>query len=447
MALSRRFRIFYLIVFELAQKYTRALVAGFILGLVITVGAVRLYPLIAQQWLAPVDRIGLVGEFTPNNLPLMIQGQISMGLTTLAQDGSALPGLAESWTATDSGKTFIFTLKKDVLWHNGKPVEAKDVNYNIRNVSFTPIDTHTLEVKLDNPYSPFPTLVAKPLFAAGLRGFGPYKLAGIHLNGDKVSYLRVVPVDRKDTSRKTTEYRFYRTEAAAVLGYKLGEVDTLMDMTSSYDLSSWKGTEVKEDIKYNRVVALFFNLNDKLIAEKNIRQGLAYGVPKLAGEAAVSPISKNSWAYTDKVKKYTTDPVQAKKLLGAVVSASQSATLTLATFPSYESEAETIAKAWTDLGLPTSVRIVSSVPSDYQVLLSFQELPPDPDQYPFWHSTQIATNKTGFVNVKIDKLLEDGRQELDINKRKTIYADFQRRVVEDVPAAFLHYQTTYTVER
>ncbi|HLD24400.1 MAG TPA: hypothetical protein VJB96_00640, partial [Patescibacteria group bacterium] len=76
-----------------------------------------------------------------------------------------------------------------------------------------------------------------------------------------------------------------------------------------------------------------------------------------------------------------------------------------------------------------------------------QDVPSDPDQYPFWHSTQSQTNVTGYSNVKIDKLLEDGRSELDQEKRKLIYADFQRRLVEDAPAIFLYYAKLYSIKR
>jgi peptide/nickel transport system substrate-binding protein len=79
--------------------------------------------------------------------------------------------------------------------------------------------------------------------------------------------------------------------------------------------------------------------------------------------------------------------------------------------------------------------------------LSALEIPPDPDQYPFWHSTQTQTNITGFSNVKIDKLLEDARQEIDTEKRKTIYADFQRRITDEAPAVFLYYAKSYTIKR
>ena len=164
-------------------------------------------------------------------------------------------------------------------------------------------------------------------------------------------------------------------------------------------------------------------------------------------QRAGGPISKTSWAYTENVKKYTYDPVQAKKLLKDSPIASSSSELILSTFPAYLDTAQAIASAWNAQGIHTTVKVENTLIPNFQVFLSAQDLPPDPDQYPLWHSTQTVTNITGYINVKIDKLLEDGRQELDYVKRTKIYTDFQRRLVEDVPAAFLYYPTVYTVTR
>ncbi|HUD19112.1 MAG TPA: ABC transporter substrate-binding protein [Patescibacteria group bacterium] len=447
MTAFRRWRIFYLVVIELAQKYTKALLGGFVAGFLLSMLFSRVYPFIAQQWLTQTDRIGIVGEFTPNLLPLAIQNQISYGLTRLNEDGSVSPGLATSWVATDSGKIFTFYLRKDVNWHDGKPVTAQDINYNIKNVTFTVVNNSTIHVILDNPYSPFPVLLSKPLFKPGLDGFGLYKVVSIQLNGDKVSYIKLGPVTSKINHGKVLEYRFYPTEAAAILAYKLGEIDTINDLSAPNDLSHWGKTTVDEVTRYNRIVTLFFNLSDQLLADKSLRQTLAISLPDFPGERADSPISKKSWAYTDKIKTFVTNMGLAKKDLASEKISSESANLTITTFSQYIDVAQSIADNWTSIGIPTSVKVVNVLPSDYQILLSAQELPPDPDQYPFWHSTQTQTNITGYSNVKIDKLLEDGRQELDTTKRIAIYADFQRRLVDEAPALFLYYAKSYTVRR
>ena len=446
MTLLRKGRLVFLIARELAHKYTKALALGFVSGLILSIGFLRLFPLIKQQWFIPIDRIGVVGEFTPATLPLSIQEYISEGLTTISPDGTVAPGLATSWTATDSGKTFIFTLRRDAVWQSGKKVTAADINYNIRNVVFSPIDQFTLRANLNAPYSAFSAVVAKPLFLNALIGLGPYRVTNIRLHGDSVVYLKLLATG--DAAQHEREYRFYNTEAEAILAYKLGEVNEIDDVSTPGDLAHWGTSTVTAQTNYNRIISVYFNVTDPGLSDKSVRQALASAIPYRSDvERAYSPLSKLSWAYSDKIKKYSFDMAAAKKLFGDSKEGSSSAHLTISTFAPYLSDAQTIASSWTTLGIPTDVRVENSVPDNYQVLLSAQDVPPDPDQYPLWHSTQGATNITKYANVKIDKLLEDGRQELDINKRKAIYADFQRYLTEDAPAAFLYYAKSYTIVR
>lgn len=445
MAWPRSVRLMYLIAVELARKYTRSLILGFFAGFLLSVLFWKVYPVVVAPWFHHTDRIGIVGDFTPSNLPLSIQELISSGLTSLSTDGAPLPALASSWEATNSGKSFVFTIKKDAVWHTGKPVTAHDINYNIRGVTLIPTGNDTLMAYLQYPYSPFPTLVSKPIFLPGLKGFGPYEVSGISLQGDSVKSLQLTPTDLSKNQPK--DFLFYQTEAQAILAFKLGEINTISDLSSASTMTHWKNVTVEKHTKYNRIVTLFFNMHDPKLEDKNIRQGLAYGVPVQPFERAISPISKMSWAYSTTVRDYSYDPVQAKKLIGHTEIATTSAQLILSTFSQYLDVAQAIAASWTSLGIKTDVRVENTVPSNYQVLLSAQDVPPDPDQYLFWHSTQSQTNVTEYMNVKIDKLLEDGRQELDQTKRKVIYADFQRRLVEDAPAVFLYYPVTYTITR
>jgi peptide/nickel transport system substrate-binding protein len=257
--------------------------------------------------------------------------------------------------------------------------------------------------------------------------------------------MELTPLDISKENAK--EFTFYQTEEQAILSFKLGEVNELLELSTPSGLAHWGDVKIEKTTKYNRIVTLFYNMRDQRLQDKNLRQGLAYGVPELPNERAISPLSKTSWAYTENIRKYEYDPVQAKKLIDHTQIGTGSAELTLSTFSQYLDVAQAIAQSWTSLGVKTNVRVENDVPSTYQVLLSAQDVPPDPDQYLFWHSTQSQTNVTGYVNVKIDKLLEDGRQEVDQKKRKTIYADFQRRLVEDAPAVFLYYPVTYTIKR
>ena len=70
----------------------------------------------------------------------------------------------------------------------------------------------------------------------------------------------------------------------------------------------------------------------------------------------------------------------------------------------------------------------------------------DPDQYTLWHSRQ-PTNITNYKNLRIDKLLEDGRQTSNQNDRKIIYNDFQKYLIDDMPAIFLYFPYTFSLTR
>lgn len=56
--------------------------------------------------------------------------QVYEGLVTWGEDNEVKPLLAESWTVTPDGKTYTFTLKKGVKFHNGREVTAEDFKWS-----------------------------------------------------------------------------------------------------------------------------------------------------------------------------------------------------------------------------------------------------------------------------------------------------------------------------
>lgn len=446
MTWKKRGRILYWLISDITKRYKGPLVLGVAFGLGLSFSLWQIFPLLQQRFFHPVARIGVVGEFNPSNLPKDIQEKISGGLTTTSESGETLPNLAARWEVSDSGKTYTFYLRPDYFWHTGQAVSASDINYNVKNVTFVVDTPLKIRAVLQTAYSPFLTLVSKPIFKSGLDGFGEYKVDRVGLKGDKVQHLRLVP--REINSKNAIqEYKFYQTETQAVTAFKLGEIDKLDDLSGTFNLTGWSGITITPKIKTSRIVALYFNLQNELFKEKLTRQILGLSVPNLDFTPALSPISKSSWAYTDKVKIYPNQLETAKKALTSSALASDSAEIVLTTFSQYLDIAAVISESWNKMGIKSTVRVANELTDNYQILLSAFDPPPDPDQYPFWHSTQTQTNITGYNNVKIDKLLEDGRQILDRDERLKIYTDFQRRLVDDAPAIFLYYPTVYTIER
>jgi oligopeptide transport system substrate-binding protein len=62
-----------------------------------------------------------------------IIGDIFLGLTTEAADGSVIPGAAESWQVSDDGTVYTFALR-DHTWSDGTPVTADDFVFALRRI-------------------------------------------------------------------------------------------------------------------------------------------------------------------------------------------------------------------------------------------------------------------------------------------------------------------------
>jgi peptide/nickel transport system substrate-binding protein len=60
--------------------------------------------------------------------------QVLEYLTFTDVDGVTKPYLAESWTVSDDLKTWTFKLRPGVKWHNGEPLTAADVVWNLEQV-------------------------------------------------------------------------------------------------------------------------------------------------------------------------------------------------------------------------------------------------------------------------------------------------------------------------
>lgn len=392
-----------------------------------------------------MQKIGVTGRYTTSSLPIKITSLISQGLTKTTPSGDVEPSLATSWFTSDKGKTWTFNLKQGVNWQDGKRVIADNIDYQFSDVTIEKPNDKTIVFKLQNPYSAFPTVVSRPVFKKGLLGTGEWKVKNLSLAGNYVTQLTL-----ENKSKDIIIYKFYPTEERTKLAFKLGEINKIDGLFSPNPFDQWKGAKIDKTADTGEYAVLFFNTQNKALGEKNLRQALSYGLDKknLGGQRALSPISIDSWAYNPQVKPYDYDPEKAKKMIDDLPSEIRDGLeVKLTTSSLLLPTAEKIAKNWGDIGVPTSVEVANTIPQDYEVLLVIFDVPEDPDQYSLWHSTQTATNISHYQNPRIDKLLEDGRTELDLEERRKTYLDFQRFLLEDAPAVFLYYPYTYTVSR
>jgi peptide/nickel transport system substrate-binding protein len=431
------------LVLAFISRFKILIIASIILGILFFFVFKFLLPVISG---GSTTRIGITGRYNVSNLPNNILEMIGDGLTKLDENGNVEPNLVTSWETPDKGKTWVFKLKNNLTWQDGKKVTSSTISYAFSDVTIEHPDESTIVFKLQHDYSAFPVIVSKPVFKKGLLGTGEWKVKNLSLSGTYVDHMTL----QKNTGEKII-YKFYPDEGRTKLAFEMGETDSIEGLINPTPFSTWPKVKVAKNINTGEYVAVFFNTKDNLLADKEIRQALAYGInkDKLGDMRALGPISIDSWAYNPQVKPYTYDFEKAKSIINNHKKEAKvnEVSINLTIPPILLPEGEKIAKDWEAIGLKINLEVSATVPSEYQALLAILDIPEDPDQYSIWHSTQTATNLTKYHNDRIDKLLEDGRSQLDVSDRKKTYLDFQRFLVEDSPAVFLYYPASYTISR
>ncbi len=119
--------------------------------------------------------------------------------------------------------------------------------------------------------------------------------------------------------------------------------------------------------------------------------------------------------------------------------------------------AKIIQKRWQDMGAQVDVKIFEASelnqnvirPRHYDALLFGEIIGRDLDLYAFWHSSQRTDpglNITGYVNLKVDKILETVRSSNSTDDRLAQYQKFESEIRNDLPASFIYSpQFTYVV--
>lgn len=434
---------FFRLVYEFVNKFKGIIFLGIFCGVAIFVFYRFFFiPLFGREKI----RIGYTGRFTAediNELPPEIIFQITRGLTKINEQKLVEPDIARSWETPDKGKTWIFKIAEDAFWQDGTKILSKDIKYNFEGVQVEYPDQETIVFKLQNEFSLFPTVVSRPVFKKGLLGAGDWKVKKVKIVG---GYIQSLTLQNKDKDRKT--YKFYPTEVRTKLAYKLGEVDVIDNIFDPSPFDKWRTAKLTESTNYDMVVTLFLNTKDELLKEKSFRQAINYAIDKKNlgdFERAYTSISPKSWAYNPQVKSYDYNPEKAREIFKNFKE--KNPKLQIVSSPVLLPIAEKISQNLKALGIDASVQVSSIKPSEFQAYLTVFEIPTDPDQYLAWHSTQQDTNISKFQHPRIDKLLEEGRLELDLEKRREIYFDFQRFLAEEIPAIFLYYPKIYKIER
>jgi peptide/nickel transport system substrate-binding protein len=363
-----------------------------------------------------------------------------------------------------------------------------------RSVVVEQVDAYTVRFTLREPFAPFldyttigilpahilGSVPVKALgeskFNASPVGTGPFKVA-------EVSAQRLLLVAFPDFYRprpylERLEFIFYPNEPSVFEARKRGEVMGIARVLPEYLKA------VREDDSLTLYTAplsgynlVFLNLSRAIFQDRAVRQAMMWALNRqklvddiLNGQGIVihSPIMPSSWAYAPGVQQYRYDPRKARDLLeeagwfddnrdGVRERGSLKLEFTLATNDDDPVRVRLIQEISAQLAAvgiratPEAVGWEELVGQRLRlrrydaVLGGWQNLPPDPDPYPYWHSSQANENGLNFANYiseEADLLLQDARATTDKAQRADSYRRFQELFASDVPSILL-YQPVY----
>ncbi len=445
-------RYLYWLLFAFFKKNIQSLIISFLISLIFVIAVFSFSPYIIRRFTTDTHIIGMTGQFRPDSLPDEVLSKISNGLVYLNDRGEIIPLLAESWSMGDGGASYRFVLKKDIVWSDGKQLTSSDINYSFKDVKIDREDDYIITYTLPKPLRIFPQFLTRPVVRYPLMGVaGTYRVDKLKLQDDAVSELRLTPLRDE---YPVLVYKFYDTDTKLVQAYKLGEITQMSTTKASVAdiFVHYPNSEVEKIVDYSRLLALFFNMKDSLLKERDVRHAIAQSINtdelNDLGELATGPIPPNSWAYETDVKSYPYNPSATTKIFKKYITASESAKLTITTYIDYLSTADTVKDQLEQVGIQSQVEVLSGeLPETFQLFLATMMLPKDPDQYFFWHSTQKKGNISSYRNDRIDLILEQGRNAGKLKDRRDLYSDFQKILVNDMPAYFLFYPYSYTISR
>lgn len=220
----------------------------------------------------------------------------------------------------------------------------------------------------------------------------------------------------------------------------------------------------------NSYTYMGFNLKHKPFDDIRVRKAINYAIDKQEiidgvylglGINIASPYKPGTrWSNPD-LKPYAYDPNKAKALLkeagfvdtdgdGILERDGKPFSFEIITNQNKEREksAVLIQRRLKDIGIDVQIRAIEWASfisrfiktGDFDVVVLGWGLSLDPDQFSIWHSTQNQPGQFNFIgynNPQIDKLLEQGRLELDTDKRMKIYHEFAKVLLEDCPIVYL----------
>lgn len=418
----------------------------------------------------------------------VLYGMVYNRLVQLRSDLNGVdPELAERWEASVNGKVFTFTLRRGVKFQDGSTLTAEDVTYSFQRIldpktgayvrslladdlaEVTAVDQNRVRFVLRRPYAAFLAAVALPTAAimskrwvesganpnVTMMGTGPMKFVSLEPNV-RINLARHTGYfERGLPYLDGVTLLFLPDETARTTALRSGSVD-FIDYVPWKDLATIKADpslRVYSDLVSTGAWA-FINTKRSPLNNKLVRQAVNWAANRQAmlgatyfghGEAMDGIfMPKTSWAFVADVPKYGHSPDRARELLrsSGVPAPLRIELLGVSNVRHNRIPMEVLQANLRDVGIEARLELVEFgelvrrlFASDFDIAIwgggpTFG----DPDYlYTYFHSRGQYGAVSGFSNPQIDLLLEEARRASSRLRRKNLYAQAYKLVIEEAP--------------
>lgn len=413
-------------------------------------------------------------------------------LFSFNEKGEPVASLSEKWETPD-GRTVILHLRKGIKFHKGQSFTARDVNYSFQRIldpangatfrsslqgtKITIIDDYTIKIEKEQPDVTILNDLAmiemcivseewmktSPNIKLEANGTGPFMLVE---NEPKV---RVVVKRNPGYFEKELpyldqiEFRMIKDGEARVNALKTGAVD-MIDTLPWKDIDILKKTKgIKVDVSDGEFMNLWLNTSKKPLDDPRVRRAIAYGINREAvSEAAFFgygsplyglPTVSSAWYYNkDLANTFSHDPAKAKQLL-VEAGYGKGFDLELLTYQGltiYTTTAQIIQANLKEIGINVNIQLAEWAnvverknKGQYDFLIYGVTIKgPDPDAYSYYFGSESGywAKPIGFSDERMEELLKKGRSTLNMEERKRIYYELEKRVMELSPWVFINWR-------
>jgi peptide/nickel transport system substrate-binding protein len=408
-----------------------------------------------------------------------------------ADENSRLqPELAQSWRMVDD-QTYVLELRRDVKFHDGKPLTAEDVKYTYESIlaaknrsprrsllkplqAVDQLGPYRVRFHLSAPYASFPDQFTLGIVPAATDetqlpasnpppGSGPFVLESIN-PGDTVALKSNPAYWEGKPGVAGLIFKIVPDAMVRVLEFKKGSIDFLQNDIEP-DMLPWLKKNTDAAVETNQGTTFQYigiNLTHPILKQRKVRQALAYAIDrdsiirhllKDLGTPATGLLSPLNWSYEGAVTRWPYDPDKAKRLLDEAGFPDPDRDGSLSRFRlSFKTMnldlprriAEALKEQFQRVGIELEIRtyewgtFYSDVKKGNFHLYSLAWVGVmDPDiLYQIFHSASVppdGDNRGRYRNPELDQLLERGRTTTDTAERKLIYSRAQKILAEDLP--------------